>query len=398
MNMKRILIIIAILSIASCAKEAEFSVPQAQTSFEFEAAGATVFATVSTTDFKVECDDDWVYTQIYKGNKSHNLRISVEKNTMSIDRSSELILTPFDGSESATISLRQCAAEPFIKILKTTVSLEMDDKDFEISALSNGLFDVETPDWIDYKEDLTEEADTCVLHFETIGEVERGATRSGYITLTSKGTATPISAKAYVEQVGTRWEQVIMTWGLEDIQYIWKAFGKTTSAITLSTISGSDFSSYPRIKANKNGGFIYTNASGYDLYVVMSADAQFKINKASSKTSVGNINRDGENVERMQMSKATSGVGENSLMFIAPRTGVLEVEAASPNSGDKKPQVVVDGTLIEETFLAPYAIPSAITDVPIIVSGDKGAEVRLFGTNGAINYFRITYTFKRPVL
>ena len=393
--MKKIFsIFIALAALTCCTKPVVFSIPDAQKSYEFAAEGATEFATISTTDFKVACDADWIFTQIYSGSSSHNLRITVYKNGKAAERSAEIVLTPDDGSGAQTIKISQAGADPYIKLASQTVSLGMDDETFTLGVYANTEFSVETPDWIKYEEDMTEFADSCTLNFSILGEVESGETRSGYINISGQGA----SAKAYVEQVGARWETVTICWGVEDIQYIWKAFNKSTAAITQATISSADFSAYPRIKAYSPGGFIYTNEEGADLYVVMSADAQFKINKAGSKTSTGNINRDGENVERMQMNKATSGVGENSFMFLAPRSGVLEVEAAAPNGGDKKPQILVDDNLIDDTFAAPYAIPAAVTEIPITVTSSDGAYVRIFGTNGAINYFRITYTYERPVL
>ena len=396
--MKKILSIsILLLSLVSCVKEVPFSVPESQTSYEFEAEGSTQFLTVSNTDFTVACDADWIFTQIYKGSESHNLRLTAYKNNKAADRTAELVLTPNGAGETARISIFQKGATPFIKLQTSSVSLEMEDKEFALPVVCNTSFDVETPDWIVFNEGKTEFADSCKLYFNTVGDVKLGETRNGYIVLTSKGTSNPISVKAFVEQIGARWQTITMKWGLEDIQYIWQAFGKTTAAITTTTVSSTDFSSYPRIKVYSKGGFVYTNEGGYELYAVMSSDAQFKINKAGSKTSTGNINRDGENVERMQMNKATSGIGENCFMFIAPRSGVLEVEAASPNSGDRKTQILVDGTLMGETFNAPYAIPSAVTEIPVTVTGTEGAEVRIYGTAGAVNYFQISYTYETPV-
>lgn len=396
-------IIIATLVLASCAKEVAFSIPEAQCSYEFEAAGATQFATVSTTEFTVSCEADWIRTEIYKGSKAHNLRITAGKNTKAADRMAEIILVPDYSSEDGkakpvTITIHQKGASPFIRLAQSNVSLAMEDTDFVLTSVSNCAFDIESPDWIEFSgSETVENSDTVKLGFNLIGEVKLGESRSGYVTLKGKDTPDGISAQAYIEQIGARWETITMIWGVEDIKYIWQAFGKTTSAITVSTVESADFSSYQRIKPYDKGGFIYTNQEGCNLYVVMSKDAQFKINKASANTSTGNVNRDGNNVERMQMNKATPEVGENSLMFFAPRSGVLEIEAAAPNSGDRKTQILVDGKLIEENFAAPYAIPSGVTEIPITVTGTDGAEVRFFGTAGATNFFQIKYTYDRPV-
>lgn len=390
--------------LASCAKEVTLSIPEVQSSYEFEAAGATEFATVSTTDFTVSCEAGWIRTEIYMGSKAHNLRITASSNTKAADRSAEIILVPNSRAgggkaRPVTITVRQKGASPFIKLMPGSVSLAMEDTEFVLTSVANCPYDIETPDWIELgASDAVESTDTVRLSFNILGEVKLGESRDGYVTIKGRENAEGVTAQAYIEQVGAKWETVTMTWGLVDIQYIWQAFGKTTSAITRTTVSSTDFSSFPRISLYDKGGFIYSNEDGDKLYVVMSSDAQFKINKAGSKTSTGNINRDGENVERMQMNKATAGVGENSFMFIAPRSGVLEVEAAAPNSGDRKTQILVDGTLIEGTFAAPYAIPSAVTEIPIAVSGSEGAEVRIFGTAGATNFFQIKYTYERPVL
>ena len=389
---------IALLALVSCAKEVALSIPECQKTYEFEAEGSTQFLTVSNTDFSVSCDADWIFTQIYRGNSVHNLRVTASKNTKAVDRTARIILTPEDSSAPVEISIFQKGTAPFIKILSTSVSLGMEDEKFTLAVISNTAFDVQTPDWIRFDGESQESADSCGLHFSTTGKVKLGETRDGRITLTSKGASSTVTAEAFVEQVGARWETVVMKWGLEDIQYIWESFGKSTAAITTATIAAADFSSFPRMKVYGKGGFVYTNENGDELYTVMSSDAQFKINKAGAKTSTGNINRDGENVERMQMSKAMSGIGENSFMFIAPRSGILEIEAAAPNSGDRKTQILVDGVLIEENFAAPYAIPSGITEIPITVTAPEGAEVRFYGTAGAINYFQIKYTYERPVL
>ena len=398
--MKKISVIIfSILALVSCTKVVSFDVPEAQRSYEFEAAGATFFATVSTTDFTVSCDAQWIYTEIYKGSRTHNLRITAGQNTKAVGRSAEITLTPLGSGAPIAISVHQSGASPFIKLIPGSLSLAIDDVDFTLSSVANCQYDIETPDWIEFaSREEKEDSDTIKLHFKLVGTVTLGESRSGNVVLKSKEAATEATATAYIEQVGAKWETVTMTWGLSDIQYIWQAFGKVTSAIKVTTVNSTDFSSYPRISVYAPGGFIYKNSSGDELYFVMSSDAEFKINKAGSKTSTGNINRDGENVERMQMNKATSGVGENCFMFIAPRSGSLEIEAASPNSGDKKPQIMVDGAKIDATFSAPYAIPSAVTTVPITVTSEGGAEVRIFGTGGAINYFQISYTYERPVL
>lgn len=391
-EMKKIpYIFILVLLALSCQKQVPLSVDDCQRSYSFEAEGGTVFATVFGSEtFTVTSTQDWCYVQAYKPGNDNNLRITARANANAQERDAVVTVT-CEGSAPIEIKVKQSPADAYIKCSPATVSLKDTDTEFDISVSANTAYTVSTSDWIVFDPSQTTGIGTYTLHFTVTGSCPAGSKRNGNVTFTSPA----ITVQEYVEQA--TWETVTMMWGLEDIKYIWQAFGNVKTAINPTVIAGKDFAQYPKIKkAEENAGFIYTNDSGA-LTVAISNTGEFKINKAGSKTSTGNIDRDGNNSERMQMSKATAGKAENAFVFTAPRTGSLEIEAASPSSGDKKPMVMVDGKDYQ-TFAAGYKIPSDITTMDIVVTDpEKGAEVRIYGTGGAINYFRITYTYQKPV-
>ena len=390
LNMKKTLYILcAAALLAGCGKQDTFSVPDCQTSYDFEAAGGTVFVTVDSSEpFEASCEDSWVFTQVYEGSNSHNLRITAYENTLAQDRTGTVTVSR-SGKSPVTIAVSQYGAEPYITCDPGSVSLEKEDTGFSITVESNAVYTITLPDWVELAEDKSPEIGKVTYAFSLIGTISDGQRRSGYVTF----AGADIESKVYVEQIALEMETVTMKWGLEDIQYIWEAFAKTTAAITPTVVSSTDFSPYDRL-SKTSGGFSYTNETG-TLSFALGSSAQLKINKASSATSTGNINRDGQNVERMQMNKATAEVGENAFVFTAPRSGVLEIEAAAPNSGDKKPMVMVDGKDYA-AFTADYVRPACVTTMDIPVNSPDGVEVRIYGTGGAINYFSISYTYQRP--
>ena len=392
---KTLYIITALLSAAltlSCRKEVPFSVDECQQEYSFEAEGGTVFATVfGSGKFSVESSQEWCYVQAYTPGQDNNLRITARENSNAQSREA-VVTVSCEGQTPVLIKVTQGAADAFINFDPASISLEEEDTGFTLNVNANTPYTVGTPDWVSFDDGQECGIGTFDLQFSLIGACPKGTRRKGNVTLSSE----TLTVQVYVEQVALEMETVTMMWGLEDIQYIWDAFSKSTAAVTPSVVETADFSSYPKLtKVDDNMGFIYTNDSGA-LTVALASSGQFKIGKASSKSSKGNIDRDGNNVERMQLNKATAGVAENAFVFTAPRGGSLEIEAAAPNTGDKKPMVMVDGADYME-FTAENGIPSNITTMDIPVADpENGAEVRIYGTGGAINYFRITYTYKRP--
>lgn len=396
---KTLLTMTAAALLVGCQPSDVFNVPESQLSYDFPQEGGTVFVSVEASlPFTATTDaEDWTTVEVYEGKSTSNLRISVSANENVAERTATVTLESGSFAPIA-ISLRQSGAAPMLECTPKTVSLTSEEKEFTLTVTANCDFTMTTPQWVELRTVNGSDPEngsgnftpgTWTLGLITTGEMEEGTTRKDKVSFSGSG----LVAEAEIEQVAQKMETVTMVWGLEDIQYIWGAFGNVKTAISPTVVAGTDFSAYPAL-AKEDYGFSYTNESG-KLMVVISDSGEFKIGKAGSTTSKGNINRDGVNVERMQMNKATEA-GENCFAFMAPRSGSLEIEAAAPSSGERTTAVTVGGEKVG-SFTAKNAIPSQITTLDITVTGSEGAEVRMFSTDGAVNYFQIKYTYKRPV-
>lgn len=270
---KTLLTMTAAALLVGCQPSDVFNVPESQLSYDFTQEGGTVFVSVEASlPFTATTDaEDWTTVEVYEGKSTSNLRISVSANENVAERTATVTLESGSFAPIA-ISLRQSGSAPMLECTPKAVSLTSKEKEFTLTVRANCDFTMTTPQWVELSTVNGSDPEngsgnfapgTWTLGFITTGEMEDGTKRNDKISFNGSG----LVAEAEIEQVAQKMETVTMVWGLEDIQYIWGAFGNVKTAITPTVVAGTDFSAYPAL-AKEDYGFSYTNGSGKLMVVI----------------------------------------------------------------------------------------------------------------------------------
>lgn len=183
------------MALAACTKkDVPFELPSSQTSYEFEAAGSTVFVTASSTDFEVESDADWVLTSIYRNNPKHNLRITVEPNPLASTRTARLSLVPANGDAPVGIDISQKPSDPYLTLDKKSVNVSNTFPSFAVTVTSNMEYEVEHEDWM-IPDDDTAPAVGSVTFRYTVEKAKED--RNGKLTFLDKEGAVLATLSVY---------------------------------------------------------------------------------------------------------------------------------------------------------------------------------------------------------
>lgn len=147
--LKTTLALCVALLLFSCDKqENKFEILDSQKTYEFEASGGTVFASVLTNlQFVAHCDADWVLLETYADNTNNNLRITVSENKNAIKRTTQVVIEA-EGFDALSISLEQKAADPFIRPSVKEIKLSKNDTAVEFSVEANAPFTITLPSWL----------------------------------------------------------------------------------------------------------------------------------------------------------------------------------------------------------------------------------------------------------